>query len=362
MSTMPCEVKAQHINHLGTSTEINKHTRCTSCKGPSKMVRVPIRKLLSDSTTVLVLDGGQGTELENRGIEVANPVWSSLPFVHESFWTDELSKERKIAEEMYSDFMTAGSNTLVTVTYQASFSAIRENTRFKTLPEYNTFLDRIVTFTRACIGKDRYLVGSVGPWGAYTCCEYTGDYGPEAGSIDYYDYFKPQLDNFNRQKEIDLIGFETVPNFEELKAILSFDEKKLAKPFYVGLSVHDNCVLRDGTSMETIAAYIKGLGDKVNPNFLLLGINCVSYNESGDILKSMHKALPNLPLLAYPNSGEVYEPNEKIWMPKADKSRNWEALVKCYIDSGARVIGGCCRTTPKDISEIAKAVDKFSRA
>lgn len=325
------------------------------------MVRIPIRKVLSDSTKILVLDGGQGTELENRGIEVANPVWSSVPFIKESFWTDESSQERKIVEEMYSDFMSAGSDTLVTVTYQASFSAIAKNTDFKTLPAYNAFLDRIVAFTRGYIGNERYLVGSVGPWGAYTCCEYTGDYGPDAANLNYYEFFKPQLDNFNRQKEIDIIGFETVPNFEELKAILSFDETQLAKPFYVGLSVHDNCVLRDGTSMEAIAAYINGLGDKINPNFLLLGINCVSYNGSGDILKSMHKALPNLPLLAYPNSGEVYEPKKKIWIPNEDKSVTWDAVVKSFIDSGARIIGGCCRTTPKDISEISEAVQKYSK-
>nr|CAI6664326.1 CNT_HP1_G0042500.mRNA.1.CDS.1 [Saccharomyces cerevisiae] len=43
-----------------------------------------IRFLADNPKKVLVLDGGQGTELENRGIKVANPVWSTIPFISES--------------------------------------------------------------------------------------------------------------------------------------------------------------------------------------------------------------------------------------------------------------------------------------
>lgn len=307
-----------------------------------------------------MLDGGQGTEMENRGIEVANPVWSSIPFVSESFWTDEWSKERKIVEEMYKDFMSSGSDMLMTVTYQASFKAIAENTELQTLSEYNSLLDRIVAFSRRCIGDERYLVGSVGPWAAYNASEYTGDYGLHADSIDYYGYYKPQLDNFNKQEEIDMIGIETIPNFHELKAILSWDEKKIAKPFYVSLTTHDSGVLRDGTAMEDIAQYIKCLGNNLNPNFMLLGINCVSFNDSRDILELLHNALPEMLLLAYPNNGEVYEPKKKIWLANKCKTTSWDSVVKSFINSGARIIGGCCRTSPQDIADVSIAVKKYS--
>lgn len=325
------------------------------------MVRIPIKKLVIESKEILVLDGGQGTELENRGIEVANPVWSTIPFLSESFWTDSSSKERKIVESVFDDFKKSGSNILMTITYQTSFTSIVENTQFKTLAEYNTLLDRIVKFSRSCIGDERYLIGSVGPWGAHVCCEFTGNYGLHPESIDYYEYFKPQLDNFNGQDEIDLIGFETVPNFHELKAILSWDETKIAKPFYIGLSVHNNGVLRDGTTMEEIGEYIKGLGDKISSNFLLLGVNCVSFNDSSDMVKSIHKALPDMPLLAYPNSGEVYDTEKKIWFDNKDKLDSWDSVVRSYIDNGARIIGGCCRTSPRDIAEVSAAVKKYSK-
>lgn len=326
------------------------------------MVRTSIKEFLEKNPReVLVLDGGQGTELENRGIKVANPVWSTIPFISESFWSaeDQSSKDRQIVKEMYSDFLKAGARVLMTVTYQASFKSVSENTRIKTLEEYDSLLNRIVTFSRECIGDDKFLVGCIGAWGAHNCSEFTGDYGAEPEKIDFLQYFKPQLDNFTNNENIDLIGFETIPNIHELRAILSWDESIINKPFYIGLSVHENGLLRDGTTMHQVAELIKSFGDRLNPNFTLLGINCVSYNQSHDILRSLHEELPEMPLIAYPNSGEVYDTVKKIWNPKNSQTLSWEQIVKSYIDSGARIIGGCCRTSPKDIEAIHEAVQKY---
>lgn len=328
----------------------------------TKMPRPSVKEYLaSNPEEVLVLDGGQGTELENRGIKVANPVWSTIPFISDSFWTanDSSSKDRQIVKEMYEDFLKAGARVLMTVTYQASFKSVSENTSITTLEEYDALLSRIVSFSRSCIGDDKWLVGCIGPWGAHNCSEFTGDYGSEPEKIDYLQYFKPQLDNFTVNDDLDLIGFETIPNIHELRAILSWDTTILPKPFYIGLSVHEHGVLRDGTTMHEVAELIKSLGDKINPNFVLLGINCVSYNHSPEILRSLHQEIPELPLIAYPNSGEVYDTVKKIWNPKGDHTLTWDQVVKSYIDSGARIIGGCCRTSPKDIAAINAAVNKY---
>ncbi|QHS74692.1 S-adenosylmethionine-homocysteine S-methyltransferase MHT1 [Saccharomyces paradoxus] len=323
------------------------------------MKRISIKKLiLEHPQKVLILDGGQGTELENRGININSPVWSAAPFTSDSFW-QQSSHERKVVEEMYKDFMDAGANVLMTITYQANFKSISENTSIKTLDAYKHFLDKIVSFTREFIGEDRYLIGSIGPWAAHVSCEYTGDYGPHPENIDYYSFFKPQLNNFNENKDIDLIGFETVPNFHELKAILSWGEDLISKPFYIGLSVDDSGLLRDGTPLKEISAHIKGLGSEINKNLLLMGVNCVSFNQSALILETLHVNLPGMPLLIYPNSGEIYDPKEKTWHRPTDKLDSWDIIVKKYVDNGARIIGGCCRTSPKDIAEIASAVDKY---
>ena len=56
---------------------------------------------------------------------------------------------------------------------------------------------------------------------------------------------------------------------------------------------------------------------------------------------------------------QVYDTVKKIWNPKNSQTLSWEQIVKSYIDSGARIIGGCCRTSPKDIEAIHEAVQKY---
>ncbi|CDO93461.1 unnamed protein product [Kluyveromyces dobzhanskii CBS 2104] len=325
-------------------------------------MRIPIKKYFEENPdVVLVMDGGQGTELENRGINVANPVWSTVPFVNESFWSGESSKDRAIVKQMFEDFIAAGSDILMTITYQTSYKSVSENTCIKTLEDYNGLLDRIVSFSRECVGEDRYLIGCIGAYGAHNCTEFTGDYGPDADRIDYLGYFTPQLTNFCQSKDIDIIGFETVPNIHEVRAILSWDESVLSKPFYIGLSVHEYGALRDGSSMQQIADLVKSLGDKVNPNLMFIGINCCAFNQSHMILESLHTSYPEMPLVVYPNSGEIYDTVKKIWLANENPMSTWDKAVQSYIQNGARVIGGCCRTNVEDIKKVRAAVDKYAK-
>ncbi|AGO10331.1 AaceriABL125Wp [[Ashbya] aceris (nom. inval.)] len=319
------------------------------------MPRIPIKQYLEeDPSRVLVMDGGQGTEMENRGIVVASPVWSAAPFLDQEAWQHPNSRERAIVASVLRDFVAAGADVVMTITYQASFTSVTSNTGITTLQEYNALLDRIVGFCRQTVGDDKYLIGSIGAWGAHVCAEFTGDYGARPDLIDYLAYFKPQLDNFNAQPALDLIGFETIPNAHELRAILSWDESVISKPFYVALSVHDAGTLRDGTSMADVAAIVAAAAP-LNKNFIGLGINCSSLSHTPAILADLHAYLPTLPMTIYPNSGEIYDPVEKVWNASPHIA-DWDAVVASYIRSGARIIGGCCRTTPQDIRQIADAV------
>ncbi|CAI4301072.1 BDC_1c_G0031390.mRNA.1.CDS.1 [Saccharomyces cerevisiae] len=172
---------------------------------------------------LFVLDGGQGTEMENRVIEVALTVWPSVPFMGEFLWIKKFFKERKIVEEMYK-VISRGSSMLMAVTIRP-VSRLSWKTPISNSREYNLFLDRIIKSTRSCIGEEGAT--QLDPWAVYNSNEHTGDY--------------------------------------------------------------------DDTTMEKIGEYIKGLETKASSNFLLLGINCVSFNDSSEILKLLHNALPDIP-------------------------------------------------------------------
>lgn len=61
-------------------------------------------------------------------------------------------------------------------------------------------------------------------------------------------------------------------------------------------------------------------------------------------------------IIVYPNNGDIYDSKTKTWSPNPTGSEPAFAhLVPQWIDAGARLIGGCCRTTPDDIRTIAQA-------
>lgn len=324
------------------------------------IMRQPLREVLEDSDRVLVMDGGQGTELENRGTNISGPVWSTVPFTKEEFWNfNHHYADREIVNSMFKAYMEAGAQLLSTVTYQTSYKTICTYTDISSRTQYDQLLDKIVGFCRRCIGDDHYLVGSIGPYAALVGAEYTGDYGPEPNKIDYWQYFEPQVANFNRNDAIDIIGFETIPNVHELKSILSWDETKVSKPFYVSLCVGDDGNLRDGTPLDQLLSLFE---NRSNKNLLLVGINCCSLSISSHALARLSKVLASTPmgLLVYPNSGEIYNHKTQTWAKPTEldsHESSWPSLVKEYRKFGVRAIGGCCRTSPGDIQEIRKAVE-----
>jgi homocysteine S-methyltransferase len=91
-----------------------------------------------------------------------------------------------------------------------------------------------------------------------------------------------------------------------------------------------------------------------------LGINCVALESVTPALKQL-QALTDKPLVVYPNSGEQYDASSKTWhsAPSGctlhDKLPEWQ-------HAGARLIGGCCRTSPKDIAAIAHRVNRNKAA
>jgi len=100
---------------------------------------------------------------------------------------------------------------------------------------------------------------------------------------------------------------------------------------------------------QIFADCVKQLQD--HPQIAAIGINCTSPEFISALIRAAKKATDK-PILAYPNSGEKYDARKNDWNGDpvlgsfGDQAREW-------YDAGARLIGGCCRTTPEDIRVIA---------
>lgn len=88
-----------------------------------------------------------------------------------------------------------------------------------------------------------------------------------------------------------------------------------------------------------------------SPHIVALGINCIALENTTAALKHL-QSLTALPLVVYPNSGEHYDAVTKTWHHHGEACETLAGYLPQWLAAGAKLIGGCCRTTPKDIAEL----------
>ena len=60
--------------------------------------------------------------------------------------------------------------------------------------------------------------------------------------------------------------------------------------------------------------------------------------------------------MVYPNKGEKYNAEKKMWEPMLECTNDFLGYSKIWIAAGAHAIGGCCRTGPNDIKQLAQYI------
>ena len=111
----------------------------------------------------------------------------------------------------------------------------------------------------------------------------------------------------------------------------------------------DGATLADGTPLAEAAAW--AAQEEI---VVAVGINCV---DPGVVARALPvlRAATGKPLVAYPNAGDLYDPATKTWQSTGDGAGIPE-LAPSWIDAGVRLVGGCCRTRPAQIRQLARAV------
>lgn len=143
-----------------------------------------------------------------------------------------------------------------------------------------------------------------------------------------------------------MLACETIPALVEAQALAELLKEFPVTSAWISFSARDEKHISEG---QAFADCVKLLDD--NPQIAAIGINCTSPKYIPSLIRSASRAT-NKPLLTYPNSGETYDPNKMDWNNDpvsesfGEQARDWYA-------AGARLIGGCCRTTPEDIRVIA---------
>ncbi len=299
----------------------------------------------------VILDGGLATELEYRGADLNDPLWSAKTLLDDS----------DLIRNVHLDYLLAGADVIVTTTYQATFEGFAQKKIDKKRAEA-IFQQSIQLALEAReqfwqLPKNRegrifpLVAASIGPFGAYLAdgSEYKGDYGLSVAEL--ITFHKKRLEILS--PKVDLFAFETIPSFHEAKAIAHLLKDFQNIPAWVCFSCRDEKHISDGTPLQEAIALI----DK-SPNVVAIGVNCTPPEYVVSLL-SLASIVTNKPLISYPNSGEEWDSQKHCWLPGTSDADFGTISLKWYA-AGARLIGGCCRTRPSDIKNIRKALSKKS--
>jgi homocysteine S-methyltransferase len=294
----------------------------------------------------LIIDGALATELETRGHDLSHALWSGKT----------LLEDPDCIRRVHLDYFLAGADIAITASYQASIIGLQQHlslseTEAIDLVKLSATLAqeaRQQAYDSGVPSSRKLLVaGSVGPYGAYLAdgSEYRGDYtcSPE----EFNDFHRPRIAAL-LDAGVDLLGIETIPSFNEVRALLALLRSDFpSATAWLGCTLKDASHLSDGTPLSEVLSLVSQYSEQT----LAFGINCVPPQTALESLQHM-RSLTELPLLCYPNSGETYVPKEHVWTGDKSGQAIRESALQ-FRSAGASLIGGCCRTTPEDIKNIA---------
>ena len=269
-------------------------------------------------------DGAMGTQLLDSG--------GSIDRCLEELCVSEPWRIRRVHEE----YISAGARVIETNTFGANAVRLRHWGLEERLAEINRAAVRVAR--DAAKGRDVYVAGAVGPLGI------SGDQA-QVQKIDRAKCFSEQVSAL-LDGGVDMIFFETFTDFEEIEIALLAKEELSDVPAICALACGLNGRLSCGMSFVEAFARLGKVGAEI------LGLNCM--NTPGQMLE-MLRDFPDEHLLAvYPTAGQPQRQNGHVFYDVTPES--FAASVGDIVASGARLLGGCCGTTPGHIEALAAVI------
>lgn len=306
------------------------------------MSYVPIKRKLDQGELVL-LDGAVGTEILRRDVT----------------WADhQLKKRPDVVQAIHADYINAGADVISTNTFQLTRRSFLDH--FKNLahmrhigsPDLETrWVDLLRAGVELADGARRGVAGDrpVAIAGALTTLEwcFRPDLAPDPAQARAE--YREVIEVF-AEAGADLALIETVNSVSEAVAAAQA-ARDVSIPFWVAFVCDEEGVLFTGESLAEAARALEPL----EPDVVLL--NCA---PPQDISAGLGELIPawSGPTGAYPHIGR-FDPPEWLFTDEYPPARYLD-VARSWLGSGARVIGGCCGTTPEHIEALARGLSRQS--
>ncbi|CAH1207250.1 Bifunctional homocysteine S-methyltransferase/5,10-methylenetetrahydrofolate reductase [Paenibacillus plantiphilus] len=276
---------------------------------------------------ILTGDGAMGTYLYQMGF----PVGVSY---------EEFNLLRpELIENVHRRYYEAGARVIETNTFSANRESLN---KYGLDTDVEAIIRAGVLLARAGVGDDAYVVGAVGAIRA----------GKRRNirTSELTKSFQQQIHALV-DAGVDGLILETFYDLEELELALSIARKATSLPVICQFAVEKEAVTQDGLSLGAAFERVRSAGADV------VGFNCRS--GPNGIMRAIDSIAEEikLPLSVFPNAG-IPDYVDGKYMFTASPEYFADSARK-FADRGARIIGGCCGTTPEHIAAIAEALNGY---
>lgn len=294
--------------------------------------------------SVIVLDGGMGSELAKRYEGAKQGLWSA----------SVLTEVPDMVVDIHREYIAAGARMIITNTYSTIPSYLGKAGRADEYRELTRLGGELARRAADESGEAVQVAGSLPPLSE----SYRPDLVPPAEeSLPVYGNLVQALLPY-----VDLFICETMSSADEaLNAASQAIERGEGKPVYVAWTLNEapGSGLRSG---ESVTEAYNRLGHLDVAGFMF---NC-TMPEAIEAALAELRTLTDKPLGCYANRiAEVPEgwtlDNELSTVRRTDLSKDYfvAMCLKC-IDQGASIVGGCCGIAPEDIGALATAIEARS--
>jgi 5-methyltetrahydrofolate--homocysteine methyltransferase len=278
--------------------------------------------------TVIVADGAMGTMLQAAGLP---------PGVPPEGW---LLDNPGPVVDVHRAYIEAGSDLVLTCTFGATRPRLERSDLDNRLGEINR---RAVEVARAAAGDRAFVAGDIGPMGEFLAPLGTLTYG------EAVDIFAEQAAAL-AEAGVDVLYIETMSALEEVRAAVE-GALQVADgiPVTATLSFDSHGRTNMGVRPEEAAQTLLELGVDA------LGANCgATLDMTLGAVETMRTAAPEMPLVVKPNAGKPRLVGDDVVYDATPQ--DMASYARKFVDLGARIVGGCCGSTPEHIAAIAAAV------
>jgi len=249
----------------------------------------------------------------------------------------------KLVQSVHADYIAAGADCVETNTFGANRFKLASHGLDAQVREINLRGVKLARDVRESMGRDVFVLGSVGPLGKYLAPLGT------VSAAEARETFAEQAEAL-LEGGVDAIVLETFSDLVEVELAVAAVRSVTDVPLVAQVVFSDEGVTFAGRTPAEVATTLRGLAVQA------MGANCsVGSSTLYEVLEHMQPAAGGLPLAVQPNAGLPSRIGERlIYLSSPAYMADYAARM---VATGARLVGGCCGTTPQHIAAIRETFD-----